>query len=85
MPLVRLGIMTERNHDTISSVYRCSAAHKQQTRDLLDRFGRGSWRCRRSDRRERAELVRPLGTVPVALLPRSHAVFVPTGGGAPGV
>ncbi len=27
------------NHDTISSVYRCSESHKQQTRDLLDQYG----------------------------------------------
>ncbi len=27
------------NHDTISSVYRCSEPHKQQTRDLLDQYG----------------------------------------------
>lgn len=27
------------NHDTISSVYRCSESHKRQTRDLLDQHG----------------------------------------------
>lgn len=27
------------NHDTISSVYRCSAGHKQRTRNLLDQYG----------------------------------------------
>jgi calcineurin-like phosphoesterase family protein len=32
-------LLVPGNHDTISSVYRCSAAHKQQTRDLLDQFG----------------------------------------------
>lgn len=32
-------LLVPGNHDTISSVYRCSAAHKQQTRDLLDRCG----------------------------------------------
>lgn len=32
-------LLVPGNHDTISPVYRCSAAHKQQTRDLLDRFG----------------------------------------------
>ncbi|MFT4136635.1 metallophosphoesterase [Microbacterium sp.] len=32
-------LLVPGNHDTISSVYRCSAAHKQQTRDLLDQCG----------------------------------------------
>jgi len=32
-------LLVPGNHDTISSVYRCSEAHKQQTRDLLDRWG----------------------------------------------
>lgn len=29
-------LLVPGNHDTISSVYRCSAAHKQRTRDLLE-------------------------------------------------
>lgn len=32
-------LLVPGNHDTISSVYRCSAAHKQRTRDLLDQCG----------------------------------------------
>lgn len=32
-------LLVPGNHDTISSVYRCSAAHKQRTRDLLDQYG----------------------------------------------
>lgn len=32
-------LLIPSNHDTISSVYRCSAAHKQQTRGLLGRYG----------------------------------------------
>lgn len=32
-------LLVPGNHDTISSVYRCSEAHKQQTRDLLDQYG----------------------------------------------
>ncbi len=32
-------LLVPGNHDTISSVYRCSEAHKQQTWDLLDRYG----------------------------------------------
>lgn len=31
-------LLVPGNHDTISSVYRCSEAHKKQTRDLLDQF-----------------------------------------------
>ncbi|WP_282826343.1 metallophosphoesterase family protein [Gulosibacter sediminis] len=32
-------LLVPGNHDTISSVYRCTEAHKQQTRDLLDQWG----------------------------------------------
>lgn len=31
-------LLVPGNHDTISSVYRCSAAHKRRTRDLLDQY-----------------------------------------------
>lgn len=32
-------LLVPGNHDTISSVYRCSESHKARTRELLDRWG----------------------------------------------